>query len=337
MKVVISIPVHEKKDVIADQIKNIQFYLEDPIILLHISKQFYEEEEGNFGELNCWRNVYINPLHFPAGWGNIAHIHISNFRYACQVCEDFTYFMMHASNELYVRKGVEAYMSRYEAGIQRRLLLYSKSMWGPCGFAFRDEKLKAIMKRCQADILVGSQVEGSFYRKEIFEKITAYIGSDVFWEGESYTREEIYFPTIAYCLLKEEALGYPVTFSEVHRYDEGLWRLERLLYSVSRLPVLKRFLSGSGYETLHQRAVRRYQESGIYKIRKKDIKRIRKYHRAVSERKRMRDYPGVFQLYGKESFAVKRVPRQMDAPIREYIRRKMDEDIMSQRLLEEGK
>lgn len=329
MKIVISILVHERKDVVLDQIKNFQFYIDRPIIVLHISKTFYEMEEGCFEELNEFKEVYINPAHYFVEWGNIAHIHISNFQYIKNIVKEFDYFIMHASNDMYVKKGVESYICNYSAGMQRRILRYPKTMWCPCEYAWRDEKLEEIMQKCHAKWRVGTQIEGSFYRKEIFERIIEYIGNSDFWNNEDYTREEIYFSTVAYAIIAEEEIGYPVTFSEVHRYDHGLWVRERLLFSFCNIPFLKGILHNRKYEEIRQYMIEQYKKKAHYAISKKDIRKIRSVEKTIPCRKFMKDYPGEYQLYDGGLYSVKRVPREINHPIRKYIRRKMDEDIMS--------
>ena len=235
MQIVISIPVHEEKEVVVDQIQNYKKYMKNPVIVIHISESFYRNENGRFDEIEKIQDVYINPVHFDVGWGNIAHVHISNYLYICEKIKKFDYFLMHASNELYVRKGVEDYISRYRAGFQRRILFSNKSMWWPCEMAHKDDVLKKIMEKCNAKNIVASQVEGSFYSREIFEKIADATQGIDFSQGESYTREELVFSTIAYSFLEEKDIGYPITYSEVHRYDRGLWKIQRIYHSFSKI------------------------------------------------------------------------------------------------------
>lgn len=334
MKVVVSIPVHEEKDVIKDQIRNIQFYIQHPIIVLHVSADFYEKEKGSFDELYGLKDVYINSKHYPVKWGDIAHVHISNFNYIKAIIGEFDYFIIHASNDMYIRKGIENYIVQYEGGIQRRILKSRKSMWWPCEYAWKDKKLKEIMDRCKAEYPVGTQIEGCFFKREVFEKLETYLCDFESWEGVGYTREEIYFSTVLYHIVPEEKIGYPTTYSEVHRYDRGLWRLERLLYSFSMLPFVKGVFSEHKYEKWHCRMVELYKKRASYAISVRDIKKIRKHPTAIPGENRLKDYPGEYRLYDGNIFSVKRVPRNINHPLRRYIRRIMYEDSLSQRILE---
>lgn len=321
MRIVISIPVHEEKEVVIDQIQNYKKYISNPIIVIHISKKFFQKEKGLFSEIERMENVYINPMNFDVGWGNIAHVHISNFVYACEKNIEFDYFLLHASNELYVRTGVESYISQFKAGFQRRILISQKSMWWPCAMAYKDVVLHEIMKKCNATYIVASQVEGSFYSKEVFEKIVEVTRDIDFIQGESYTREEIVFSTIAYCFLEEKDIGYPVTYSEVHQYDRGVWKIQRLYHSISVLPIIRNVLVGDRFDKVYEWLVDCYERIGGYKIRKRTVREIAKGNsRYILHKNIMNDYPGTFQLYDGNVYAVKRITRKISDPIRVYIR-----------------
>ncbi len=336
MKIVISIPVHERKDVILDQIRNIQCYVNNPIIILHISHAFFENEKGSFEEIDGLKDVFINPKHYSVGWGNIAHVHISNFLYISSVIGDFDFFLIHASNDMYVKKGIEDYICKFEAGIQRRILRYRKTMWCPCECAWRDGILLEIMHKCNAEYPVGTQIEGCFFKKEVFEKIVSYIGKSEFWIGENYTREELYFSTITYSIVREEQLGYPTTFSEVHRYDRGLWIRARLLYSFSVLPFVRLVMTKQRYERIYKKMALNYKNKMSYAISKKDIDKIRSHKKSIFRNNIMKDYPGEYKLYDGNIFSVKRIPRDINHSLRKYLRRKSYEDNMSQGILETG-
>lgn len=320
MKIVVSIPVHEKKDVVIDQIENIKRYIYKPIIVLHISKEFYNNEGGNFQEIEELEDVYINSIHYSVGWGNIAHVHISNFNYISNIT-DFDYFLLHASNDMYIKPQIEDYIKQYDAGFCRRILRYEKTMWWPCQKAHEDLFLKEIMQDHGIDEIVATQVEGSFYKKKIFEKIINYIGIEDISGDEIYTKEEIYFSTIAYALINKSKLGYPTTYSEVHQYDMGLWKIQRFLYSFWKFPVLKNFATENVKNKIYYKIVKRYEERKHYAINKHVIDRIVKGDKKyVLRHSKMNDYPGKFYLYDGNIFSVKRVARDMDDEIRIYIR-----------------
>lgn len=318
MKIVVSIPVHEEKEVILDQIYNIQHYIGYPVIVLHIVKSFYENECFREFENREQNGIYINPEHLEAKWGNIAHLHLSNFRYIKSVIDDFDYYLMHASNDLYVRKGIEGYIRLYKAGFNRRILSYPKSMWWPCEYAHRDKVLKRLMYENGISQIVGTQVEGSFYRKDLFEQIDLCIGSIDLFEGDFYPKEEIYFSTIAYKLLREDEIGYPTTFSEVHRYDSILWKIELILNKIWKMLILP---PDKWQKNIFRHIKHIYTISNFYTINKKIINKICSNDmRYINRYSLMNDHPGKFRLYDGNLYSVKRIKRKIDNPQRQYIR-----------------
>lgn len=320
MKIVVSIPVHEQPQVILDQIANIKHYIKEPLIILHISKEFYEAQNGNFSMLMGIKDVFLNPQHLSVKWGNVAHVHISNFRYISNVT-NFDYFLLQASNDMYVKSGIEVYISQFEAGFCRRILQYEKTMWWPCQKAHEDAVLLEIMTLHGIKNIVATQVEGSFYRKDIFQTVTDYIGDIDLSKGEQYSKEEIYFSTIAYALCNESTIGYPTTYSEVHEYDRTLWRIQRFLYSFWQLPILRSIATNERKEELYYRIINQYERKKPYAINKKIIKKIvtNDTHYILKHAK-MNDYPGKFRLYDGNVFSVKRVERNMENEMRRYIR-----------------
>ena len=79
-KVLVSLAVHEKPDVIKDQIKNFKFFLKNVVFILHVSKSYFDKY--NIEELKGIEDVYINPENLITKWGNIVSTHISNYNYA---------------------------------------------------------------------------------------------------------------------------------------------------------------------------------------------------------------------------------------------------------------
>lgn len=318
MKVVVSIPVHEKPDVINDQIENLKRFLDQPIIVLHISKSFYEKYKEE--DICLKKDVYINPSHLETAWGNIYKTHISNFKYIYNIL-DFDYFIMHSSNDMYVKKGLENYISKFEAGFNRRFSWSGYSMWWPMEMANKDDILKSIMKYLGINRIVASQIEGSFYRKDLFRKIINVLDKFIYDKVESvekslnYTREEVYFSTIASKFIDFGNCGFPTTFSEVHRFDKWCWNLRLSFRYISKI-----FLPLKVVFRIENIINDKLFKSKLYKINKKDIKKIVNNNNKMSYYY-LNDYPGYFCLYDGNLFSVKRVERDYNNKIRTYIRK----------------
>ena len=317
MKILVSIPVHEKPDVINDLILNIRKYVKNPVIVLHISDSFYSQYNEN--DIIHDDDVLINPEHLITSWGNIYTTHISNFRYAKKSVE-FDYILLQASNDMFVRNGIEEYIAKYDAGFNRRIIWQDGSLWWPAACAVQDIALKKIMDYCGVTRIVASQVEGSFYKKEVFEYIVNVleyvITKDDILKFNFYSREEVYYSTIASKIVDYEKCGYPTTYSEVQRFDKWIFAIRRVFYRTNNV-FFKYFIP----ERILNKTITLINnvlfKSRIYKISKRDIQNVIKFGKSFPVT--LNDNPGYFLLYD-DLFSVKRIHRNYDDPIRRYIR-----------------
>ena len=113
MRVLVSIPVHEDADVVRQQIGNLERFLVDPLVVLHVSRGF----DVDPSTLASSPRVLINPRRYATGWssGSCAEAHLSNLEYACEQGA-FDYAVLASSNELYVRRGLEDHISHHLVG-----------------------------------------------------------------------------------------------------------------------------------------------------------------------------------------------------------------------------
>ena len=212
---IISIPVHERAEVVIDQICNCKFFCPDCGIVLHISKGFnwkdsLLKEENFLSVLSGFENVFVNPTRLNTAFADIVHTHISNFDYVSKITE-FEYFSMEASNDLFVR-----YMppiSNCDADFGSAILEKQISLYWH-GKTLKDKYLYEILACLNADFSAvrKSQIEGSFYRKELFQEIIDVINKVYRYELVQnkdriiYPREEIYYPTVADIFNKNKSL-----------------------------------------------------------------------------------------------------------------------------------
>ncbi len=325
MKIIISIPVHEEQDVVINQIDNIHKYIPKGIIVIHLNRTFVECDRVT-AFVRDKSYVYINPERLNCDWGNIIDAHISNYKYAKKLIE-FDYILFQSSNDMYIIPGVEKYISCYAAGFHVHKI-YKKSRWWPSGFALEDPILKEITNIIGADI-VATQIEGSFYKKEIFDSIVRIIEQarlivkkrNVLY-AKNYTREEVYFSTIAYKLIsiQKGTRGYPVTYSEVHDFDRFLWRVQHLTWGIYHRLFLHMFLDRKKYDYFESAYTQRIIEKNPTALNMTIIKKlIGKQNVFLSKHRYLNDSVSKYQLYGDRIFAVKRVPRDMDNPLRIFI------------------
>ena len=212
---IISIPVHERAEVVIDQICNYKFFCPNCGIVLHISNGFnwkdsFLKEEEFLSILSTFENVFVNPTRLNTALGDIVHVHLSNFEYVSKVAE-FEYFSMEASNDLFVRKMPP--ISNCDANFGNAVFEEMPN-WFWYKSTIQDEYLYKILNYLGATIpdVRSSQIEGSFYRKELFREIVDVVNAVYKYEEVYnkrriiYPREEIYYPTVAYILSKGKSL-----------------------------------------------------------------------------------------------------------------------------------
>ncbi len=327
MKVAISIPVHEKQDVVINQINNIKKYVPEAILVIHISSEMKECADLEAYIAND-TNVYFNPTHLRCGWGNIIDAHISNFNYLKSIM-DFDYIMFHASNDMYIRKGVELYISQFDAGFHVHKI-YKISRWWPSVCALEDPVVDELLKLLGAESIVATQIEGSFYRKELFDDVVEAIEKariltaqqDKSDYAKSYTREEVYFSTVAYHLIQEKGLnrGYPTTYSEVHDFDRALWKKQYITWGIYHRLGLKAFIPRTKYDQFEKNYSEKYAKKNPAALTIDTVNKLKNEQSVfLNKHLYLDDSVTKYRLYGDKIFSVKRVPREIDDPLRVYI------------------
>lgn len=230
MTVLISLPIHERSDVAIDQLQNVRKFMPNSIVIIHLSKGFRGDTKPLMDFVHSPKGmpfVIVNPERLDTAWAGIIQTHLSNFAYAKKLPNlSFSHYAMHASNDMFVKMGAEEYIQAHDCGVQQ-FPCPSDMMWTPRRRATHDPQLKAIMKEIGATKMVGSQIEGTFYKREMFEQIwdlfdrhfdvngIAQYGTkdDNDHTNTLYAREELYFSTIASEITVDRVRPY--LFSEV--------------------------------------------------------------------------------------------------------------------------
>lgn len=210
--IVFSIPVHEKYEVVIDLILNVFGFNPECAIVLHYANGFREAKSAiSFDEFESAikkiGNVYVNPETVRTGMYDIIQAHVSNFRYIeSQI--DFEYFALTASNELFIKEGLFNHIKNYDAGVSF-IDIDSEKKWIIAGLAKQDKVLIDYLSSKGWNKIMGSHVEGSFYRKELMSEIVEHIESffDYKIKGVFYPRDEVFFPTFLWNIAQEKELN----------------------------------------------------------------------------------------------------------------------------------
>ena len=167
-KLLFSIPIHEKQDIINNQIENIFNYNPNSNIIFHINNSF-----KNFNnELTNYKNVYFNQNRFNYEYARgLLWIHINNFLEAIKLNIDFEYFIILSSNEMFIKNGLLNYIEKNKNGAQ--IVKYDKNNdWHNFHKNIENNEIVInLLKDIGLDTIYGGQTEGQFYQKEVFLKI----------------------------------------------------------------------------------------------------------------------------------------------------------------------
>ncbi len=211
-KLLFSIPIHEKQDIINNQIENIFNYNPNSSIIFHINNSF-----KNFNStLTNYKNVYFNSNRFNYEYARgLFWIHINNFLEAIKLGVDFEYFIIISSNEMFIKNGLIQYIEKVKNGAQ--IVKFDKNNdWHNFHKNIENkENIINLLKDIGLDTIYGGQTEGQFYEKEYFLKMTdIYIKHFGTNELNDFETEEILPQTIFKSFNID--YGLPIT---IHNYS----------------------------------------------------------------------------------------------------------------------
>ena len=306
MTIYISLPVHEQPPVVIDQAMNLLHYCPSSVVVIHVSAGF----DGNSDEVVRWaqpqQRVVINPQRLDTRWGDILNVHASNLEGICARADDEDRVCFHSSNDLFVRHGVDQYLRQLDA-----TFFFAKVH----PFDWDHPAAKSLAAdRPTMDIFESrgirqfhwSQIEGSSYPVGILRQILgelrcfAEAGPD-----HEYFTEEIVLPTLAHDELKRQRrtqFGYPYVFSQIVMFAKHRNIINRVVPWARLQRVAFKCTRKGGLGLINRRMVDR--------IRRGNSKVIAFYEICGGTRRYVREH-----LYG-----VKRVGRQVNDPVRAYIR-----------------
>jgi hypothetical protein len=193
-----SLPVHEKCDVIIDQIENIHHYCPNAIVIIHVSKNFTGFDPVLIQDIP---NVYINDKRYKTELHQgFFLLHCSNFDFLTRNGIRFEKFCIISSNELFIRQGIAEYINQNQNGLQA-VELHSSIDWHGVRKIKNNEKIGKLLERLKIDSAYGGQAEGQFYEKQTFQIIRDHY-IEIFGENEfnGFETEEIVPQTIAMSL-----------------------------------------------------------------------------------------------------------------------------------------
>lgn len=249
MKLLFSLPVHEKPEVVIDQVLNFLHFNPDCGVVLHLSQAFdfskaVMDQKTFLAKLSKIENVFVNPTSLRTGLQDMIQAHIANYRYALTVC-DFEKFCLCASNDMFFRPGLADYIRPYDCGEKPIEIFSVANPEAPSWYyyakkAWTDPVLQTMAKDLCADKIYMSHIEGSYYSKALFGELSDLVEKyyDYTKMEIKYPREEVFFATLFMNSdLKNRYSKCPGdVFTWVPWDREGFWALEKDLRRLQKTP-----------------------------------------------------------------------------------------------------
>ena len=195
-KILFSIPVHEKPEIVRDQIENINYFCPGATIAIHVSAGATAKDA--FRRVCDLDNVIVNPSSYETIWcQGLMHAHVGNFLYALECGRSFEKVVLLSSNELLVKPGLAQYVSQYSLGSQTEMY-DTATDWG----SFRSDVLSAhsmrkFLTRLELPVYFGGQAEGQFYDTPVFAHMARLFIDHFPMAPCGFPSEEIIPPTVA--------------------------------------------------------------------------------------------------------------------------------------------
>lgn len=220
----ISIPVHEKPEVVVNQMQNFARFLPEAKIVLHVSKgaKFSVNELEDVLKKANISNALVNPTQVETKWGSIIQAHLANIHYIIQQ-GDAEKIIFHSSNDMLIMDGLSEYL-KDKKNIFHLRKCTSDSLWWVSRKAVKDSALSTFFN----GKLYASQIEGSMYDINLLKNLVHRIDNQALILDSKifYPREEIVFSSFA-CKNNIKPDGLPYIYSEVHQFDRTLFRALR--------------------------------------------------------------------------------------------------------------
>jgi hypothetical protein len=211
---------------------------------------------------------------------------------------------------MFVKLGIEEYLKGKDYLFNFRRVNSFFTYWWVGAVAKQDKKLLNLLKLHNSSMIIGSQIEGSMYKIDLLMRIIELCEKHNLLESQlHYPREEIVFSSLANALnIKSD--GLPYVLSEVHRFDSKLWKFFMKYKRIHRNDLLRKIVNAIFFR------------SKFYEIKPKDIEAIRNNDIKYLEKfEYLYDGDNKWKIFNSNNlFAVKRVEREINNPLRIYIR-----------------
>lgn len=215
-RILFSITVDSRPDILRSQIENLNHFCPDSIICLHIAAgaDFTREELSSYAGFD---NVIINPTSYDViKQKGCLHAHISNFRHAIERGVKFDKVLLFSPDEVLLKSGLSNYVAKHTMGVQIEIFdaLVTSETWS----VFNEDiltrpRMENFLSTFGLPVFAGGQAEGQFFSKSIFHSLDDLFTRHFPMEPSGFPSEQVIPATVAMCLgMNGTDVAMPVTF-----------------------------------------------------------------------------------------------------------------------------
>lgn len=223
-RVAISVPVHEKPEILRDQALNFGYFFPEALLIIHVSKSSNDSYESFIDATDGLSNVVFNPDRTVTRWGDALGPNFRNIRFALTELEGIDYVTFASSTDMMVKRGVFNYITKTNLAFNHLSIVESSSKSPIVQECFLDKSFQSLLNELGIDYANYSQIEGSFYSSSLMQQILPIIERhfDVYSCDAKYFREEFAFSTIAKFINNnnlKSSVGFPYTLRGMFAYN----------------------------------------------------------------------------------------------------------------------
>ncbi|CUG88856.1 membrane-associated protein, putative [Bodo saltans] len=200
--VLVSLAVHEKADIVAQQLRNIAAFVPSSVVVLHISASWLDVNLAYFYSLNgtAHPHVIVNTKRSLFGFTKLALVQMSNCLFVAEKMPwvKWTHVVLFASNELFVKSGLEHHLQHFDMSFPGRpsprqaiSVLHSFSTGRPeIEFVDPEDRNRAFTYKGRHRDIGGTSLHGEFSFNRMLQLLGlhAYSTHQLYTEGSFFNR-----------------------------------------------------------------------------------------------------------------------------------------------------
>jgi hypothetical protein len=261
MPILFSIPFGRNTECAIKRSLNVLEFIPDAIVIANcdkaIDREGFKNAVGGYFETS----IFMNPI--PRSQNkdaNLLEAHLRNYLFAKEQGMKFDYVCLLSDQDMFFRKGVYELVKHYDAGFMVCTSFLKPNDYKENGFAegtLWNQKAEpfwteGILPISEIQRIYSDQIEGSFYKRELFDKMLQYIEAlPVHYTSiEKSHYEEVTFGTLYLNLFRKEfPLWLPVSI--IYRSNDITFREKDLFHIMIGEREVESMPTADGYPTFH--------------------------------------------------------------------------------------